>query len=63
VTHGSGPAYVRRPVLPDAERIALNLHRAYAETTGHPFDLPQALTDAITYNGHGHPFTYVTSVQ
>jgi len=36
--------------LPDAERIVLNLHRAYADTTGHPFDLPQAFTDAITYN-------------
>ncbi|KRD24659.1 hypothetical protein ASE41_02535 [Streptomyces sp. Root264] len=36
--------------LPDAEPIVLNLHRAYADTTGHPFDLPQAFTDAITYN-------------
>jgi cyclase len=36
--------------LPDAERIVLNLHRAYADTTGHPFDLPQAFTDTIACN-------------
>lgn len=34
----------------DAERIVLNLHRAYADVTGHPFDLTQAFADTITFN-------------
>jgi cyclase len=37
--------------LPDAERIVLNLHRAYTELTDAPFDLIAAFTDAVTYNG------------
>lgn len=36
--------------MPDAERIVLNLHRTYADITGHAFDLPQAFADAITFN-------------
>ncbi len=36
--------------MPDAERIVLNLHRAYADITGHTFDLPQAFADVITFN-------------
>jgi cyclase len=36
--------------MPDAERIVLNLHRAYADITGHAFDLPQAFADVITFN-------------
>jgi cyclase len=37
--------------LPDPERIVLNLHRAYAETTEIPMDLLKAMTDAVAYNG------------
>jgi cyclase len=37
--------------LPDQERIVLNLHRAYAETTETPMDLLKAMTDAVSYNG------------
>jgi cyclase len=37
--------------LPDAERIVLNLHRAYADIGGMEFDLITAFTDAITLNG------------
>ena len=36
--------------LPDAERIVLNLHRAYADISGQPFDMLQAFADAITFN-------------
>ena len=37
--------------LPDAERVVLNLHRAYAEATGGEFDLIGSFTDAIAFNG------------
>ncbi|CAM4107920.1 MBL fold metallo-hydrolase [Kibdelosporangium persicum] len=37
--------------LPDAERIVLNLHRAYAEATNTEMNLLAAMTDAMTYNG------------
>ncbi|MFE9452162.1 MBL fold metallo-hydrolase [Streptomyces sp. NPDC006739] len=36
---------------PDAERIVLNLHRAYADADGKEPDLVAALTDAVTFNG------------
>jgi cyclase len=36
---------------PDAERLVLNLHRAYAEAGGPPMDLVAALTDAVAFNG------------
>ena len=35
---------------PDAERIVLNLHRAYADAAGVELDLIAAFTDAVTYN-------------
>jgi cyclase len=45
---------------PDAERIAGNLHRAYAELVGAapgaPIDVIAALTDMVAYNG-GAPLT------
>jgi cyclase len=45
---------------PDAERIAGNLHRAYAELAGAPLgapiDIVAALSDMVTYNG-GAPLT------
>lgn len=37
--------------LPDAERVVLNLHRAYAEAGGAEFDIIASLTDAVTFNG------------
>ena len=37
--------------LPDAERLVLNLHRAYADTDGTDINIAAALGDAITYNG------------
>jgi cyclase len=37
--------------LPDAERLVLNLHRAYAEATNTKTNLLTAFADAITYNG------------
>jgi cyclase len=37
--------------LPDAERIVLNLHRAYADSQRTELDLYQAFTDAVTLNG------------
>ncbi|HET6191084.1 MAG TPA: MBL fold metallo-hydrolase [Trebonia sp.] len=37
--------------LPDAERICLNLHRAYADMTGRELDLVQAFADAVALNG------------
>lgn len=36
--------------LPDAERIVLNLYRAYAEIRGGTFDLVQAFTDTVAFN-------------
>jgi cyclase len=45
---------------PDAERIAGNLHRAYAELggaqRGAAIDIPAALGDMVAYNG-GAPLT------
>ncbi|HEY5336173.1 MAG TPA: MBL fold metallo-hydrolase [Mycobacteriales bacterium] len=35
----------------DAERLVLNLHRAYAEATDAEPDLMQAFADAVTWNG------------
>ena len=40
--------------LTDAERIVLNLHRAYAEIGGGAVDIPSAFLDAVAYNG-GRP--------
>jgi cyclase len=37
--------------LPDAERIVLNLHRAYADSAGGELDLVKAFTDAVAFNG------------
>jgi cyclase len=37
--------------LPDAERIVLNLHRAYVDAHGTELDLIQSFADAVTYNG------------
>jgi cyclase len=37
--------------LPDAERIVLNLHRAYADSAGRELDLVQAFSDAVAFNG------------
>jgi cyclase len=37
--------------LPDAERIVLNLHRAYADSQRTELDLYQAFADAVTLNG------------
>jgi len=39
--------------LPDAERIVLNLHRAYADAACREPDLVQAFTDTVAY--HGRP--------
>jgi cyclase len=36
---------------PDAERLVLNLHRAYADAAGTEMDLLAAFTDAITWRG------------
>lgn len=36
----------------DAERLAPNLHRAYADATGDEVDVIQALTDAVMWLGH-----------
>ncbi|RRO18131.1 MBL fold metallo-hydrolase [Saccharopolyspora rhizosphaerae] len=36
---------------PDAERLVLNLHRAYAEADDRDLDLTAAFTDAQTYHG------------
>jgi cyclase len=35
----------------DAERLAFNVHRVYADETGEPFDLARAALDAVTFNG------------
>jgi cyclase len=37
--------------LPDAERIVLNLHRAYADSQHTDLDLYRAFADAVTFNG------------
>lgn len=37
--------------LPDAERIVLNLHRAYADDLGTELDLMGAMADAVRWNG------------
>ncbi|NUT47533.1 MAG: MBL fold metallo-hydrolase [Saccharothrix sp.] len=37
--------------LPDAERLVLNLHRAYADADGVDVNVAAALGDAIAYNG------------
>lgn len=37
--------------FPDAERVVLNLHRAYAEISDWDFDLLAAFDDAVLYNG------------
>lgn len=36
---------------PDAERLVLNLHRAYAELSGGEMDILAAFTDAIAFHG------------
>jgi len=36
---------------PDAERLVLNLHRAYADADGVPLDMTAALDDALALNG------------
>ncbi|MFI5907955.1 MBL fold metallo-hydrolase [Dactylosporangium sp. NPDC051541] len=40
---------------PDAERIVLNLHRAYADRAGTDLDLIAALRDAVTWRGGPMP--------
>ena len=35
----------------DAERVVLNLHRAYADAEGRPLDMLAAVVDAMTWNG------------
>jgi cyclase len=42
--------------LTDTERLAGNLHRAYADLSGTGIDVGAALSDMITYNG-GRPLT------
>jgi cyclase len=37
--------------LPDAERLVLNLHRAYADLDGADINIAAALGDAIAFNG------------
>ncbi|MEU9705561.1 MBL fold metallo-hydrolase [Streptomyces sp. NPDC047981] len=37
--------------LPDAERIVLNLHRAYADSGHKPLDIKEAWSDALALNG------------
>lgn len=39
----------------DAERVVLNLHRAYADSTGAEMDLIAALSDAVTWRGGPMP--------
>jgi cyclase len=39
----------------DAERVVLNLHRAYADAAGTEVDLVSAFLDAMTYNGGPMP--------
>lgn len=55
---GATPLEVARQVdlgefesWPDSERLVLNLHRAYAETTGTELDLLAAFTDAVAFHG------------
>ena len=58
IAHGLSPLDAARRVelgefaeLPDAERVVLNLHRAYAEATGGEFDIVASLADAVAFNG------------
>ncbi len=58
IREGIGPLDVARDTdlgrfgaWPDAERLLLNLHRAYAESGRGRFDLVAAFTDAIEWNG------------
>jgi cyclase len=37
--------------LPDAERIVLNIHRAYADHTGTELDIERAFRDTVSFNG------------
>ncbi|MGW4109708.1 MBL fold metallo-hydrolase [Actinosynnema sp. NPDC004786] len=37
--------------LPDAERLVLNLHRAYADAAGRELDVVAAFGDAVAYHG------------
>jgi cyclase len=46
----------------DAERIVLNLHRAYADAEGRPLDLMVAVLDAIEWNS-GPLTTHVCCVE
>jgi cyclase len=46
----------------DAERLVLNLHRAYAEASGTPFDVVAAFRDAMEWNG-GPLTTHVCCVR
>jgi cyclase len=46
----------------DAERIVLNLHRAYADAEGGDVDLPRAFVDAIAWNGGAPLPTRVGSI-
>ena len=39
----------------DPERIVMNLHRARADLTGEPMDMPAALGDAVEWNGGPMP--------
>lgn len=58
IAEGRSPLEAARQVdlgefgaLPDAERVVLNLHRAYAEATGADFDVIGSLSDAVAFNG------------
>ena len=35
----------------DAERLVLNLHRAYCDAAGTEFDIAAAFTDAVAFSG------------
>ena len=48
---GDDPAWDEFAGWSDAERIVLNLHRAYADAEGRELDLFAAIFDAVTYNG------------
>jgi cyclase len=56
-SEGIGPLEVARSAdlgpfadWPDAERLVLNLHRAYAEADGVPLNMVAALDDAVAWN-------------
>ena len=56
--NGLGPLEVARAAdlgefadWPDAERVVLNLHRAYADAEDRPMDLLAAVVDAMAWNG------------